>query len=229
MATSSKKICFVVGPIGDDGSPERNHADWLLCGIIEPVFNQEFDDYSVVRADKIATPGMINSQVINHLLEAELVIADMSFQNANAFYEMGIRHLKALPVIHMFLEGQTIPFDVKPYRAIPFKFGNPKDVDKAKDLLIEVVREIIKPGYQVENPVTRARGREKFDENATEAQRLIVGELQELRERVQSVESRMATKSISVSPMTANIGLTGGVSNATLQDFDIRIPTRPIK
>ena len=189
-ASTKKKTCFVVGPIGDDGTAERNHADWLLHGIIEPVFpvfNEHFTEYSVVRADKIATPGTIDSQVINLLLEAELAIADMSFQNPNAFYEMGIRHLKALPVIHMFLEGQAIPFDVKPYRAIPFTFANPKDVEKAKKQLIEVVSEVIKPGFEVENPVTRARGNEKLDENATEAQRIIIGEMHELRERLRAI------------------------------------------
>jgi hypothetical protein len=35
----SKKICFVVGPIGDEGSAVRGHADWLLPEIIEPVFS----------------------------------------------------------------------------------------------------------------------------------------------------------------------------------------------
>ena len=193
-ASTKKKTCFVVGPIGDDGTAERNHADWLLHGIIEPVFpvfNEHFTEYSVVRADKIATPGTIDSQVINLLLEAELAIADMSFQNPNAFYEMGIRHLKALPVIHMFLEGQAIPFDVKPYRAIPFTFANPKDVEKAKKQLIEVVSEVIKPGFEVENPVTRARGNEKLDENATEAQRIIIGEMHELRERLRAIETRL--------------------------------------
>jgi hypothetical protein len=188
---ASSKRCFLVGPIGDPDTPTRNHADWLLHGIIIPVFKDHFSEYHVERADKITSPGMIDSQIINALLEAELVIADMSFQNANAFYEMGIRHLKALPIIHMYLQGQTIPFDVKPYRAIPFKYDNPADLVKARDDLLAVVGEVIKPDFEVENPVTRARGKEKLEEKATEAQRMLIGELQELRRRIEEVEDAM--------------------------------------
>jgi hypothetical protein len=44
----------------------------------QPVFENNFTDFKVERADKITSPGMIDSQVINRLLDAPLVIADMS-------------------------------------------------------------------------------------------------------------------------------------------------------
>jgi hypothetical protein len=91
MTDASRKTCFVVGPIGDAGSAVRGHADWLLDEIIAPVFSEHFNEFDVIRADRISSPGMIDSQVINHLLDAELVVADLSFQNANAFYEVGLR------------------------------------------------------------------------------------------------------------------------------------------
>lgn len=124
-----RKLCFVIGPIGDAGSETRRHADWLLQGIIQPVFVEHFQNFDVQRSDQISAPGSISSQIINRLHSAELVIADMSRENANAFYEMGIRHMKRLPTIHMYSEGQDIPFDVKPYRAIPFKYNEPHDLE----------------------------------------------------------------------------------------------------
>jgi hypothetical protein len=63
--SKSKKTCFVVGPIGASGSDIRTHADWLLHGIIEPVFDEHFPEVEVERADKITSPGMIDSQVIS--------------------------------------------------------------------------------------------------------------------------------------------------------------------
>jgi hypothetical protein len=161
-----KKLCFVAGPIGAAGSPDRRHADWLLKGIIEPVFSIDFVDFKVERADNIATPGMIDSQVINRLLDAELVIADMTLLNANAFYEMGIRHMKRKPIIHMFQEGQEIPFDVKPHRAIPFDYDIPQQLTEAQNNLRAAVKEVLADEFVVENPVTRARGQEKIDEHA---------------------------------------------------------------
>ncbi len=35
--TPAKPLCFVVGPIGRDGSPERKHADMMLHAVVNPV------------------------------------------------------------------------------------------------------------------------------------------------------------------------------------------------
>ena len=123
----AKKVCFVVGPIGEPDTDTRIHADWLLEEIIEPVMN-EWPDFEVIRADKISRPGMIDAQVIPHLLDAELVIADLSALNANAFYEIGIRHMAQKPVIHMQLNEDEIPFDLTLYRAIKFSRRKPGDL-----------------------------------------------------------------------------------------------------
>ena len=175
------KICFVVSPIGAPGSDVRTHADWLLQGIIEPVFKEHFKEFGVERADKINAPGMIDSQVINRLLDAELVIADMSLLNANAFYEMGIRHMKQKPIVHMYREGGSIPFDVAPHRAIAFSYGHPNDLLVAQTALRAAVEEAIKPEFQVENPVTRARGVQNIEQHATPESKLFFDELTSMR------------------------------------------------
>jgi hypothetical protein len=69
MSDSPKKRCFVIGPIGAEDSENRIHADWLYSGIIEPVFAEHLTDFIVERADKIPTPGMVSSQIINRLNE----------------------------------------------------------------------------------------------------------------------------------------------------------------
>jgi hypothetical protein len=66
-------------------------------------------------------------------MEAPLVIADMSFHNANAFYELAVRHMKVLPTIHVIRDDWKIPFDVAPYRAITFGYANYSDLEKARD------------------------------------------------------------------------------------------------
>lgn len=182
-----EKLCFVIGAIGEDGSPERVHADWLLEGIINPVFREHFTHFNVVRADKIAQPGMIDSQIINHLLDVELVIADMTFLNANAFYELGIRHMAQKPTVHMFRTGDPIPFDVKPHRAIPFSVLRPQDQAAARAALREAVAEVEKPNFTVENPVTRARGVVQLQQNATPGLQVLMESLDALKERVDTL------------------------------------------
>jgi len=77
----------------------------------------DFPEFETIRADQISSPGMIDAQIIRHLIDADLVIADLSGLNPNAFYEIGIRHMVAKPIIHMQLDGEVIPFDVMLYRA----------------------------------------------------------------------------------------------------------------
>ena len=107
-----QELCFVIGPIGEVETDFRLHADWLLKGIIRPVFNQHFPKFKVERADEIKAAGNISSQIITRLTKAKLVIADMSLHNANAFYEeLAARHSVRLPTIHMILKGWNIVMD----------------------------------------------------------------------------------------------------------------------
>ena len=181
-----KKLCFVIGPIGDPGTDIRRHADWLLHGIIKPVFDGHFPDFIVQRADEIVVPGNISSQVISRLISAPLVIADMSLHNANAFYELAIRHMKMLPTVHLIHENWKIPFDVAPYRAIPFVFDNYSDLEKAQKELQSTVTEAIAPDFRVENPVTYAIGRVELELQATPEMKVIL-------ERLDKIEAVQAT------------------------------------
>jgi hypothetical protein len=188
--TSQNKLCFVIGPIGAANSEERRHADWLLEGIIRPVFKEFFPGFDVKRADEIPGPGNINSQVINRLLDAELVIADMSFHNANAFYELGLRHMAELPTIYVIRNEDKIPFDNAPYRAIVFSLLNHADLETAQEQLKGAVEEVIKPNFQVENPVTNARGFIQLQKHATPEQQLLNDQLQTISARVDRLEKQ---------------------------------------
>jgi hypothetical protein len=190
---ADKKLCFVIGPIGDPASETRRHADWVLRGIIKPVFEKHFPDFRVVRADEIVAPGSINSQVITRLMDAPLVIVDMSFHNANAFYELAVRHMKVLPTIHLIHRDWKIPFDVAPYRAVKFSYADPAELEAAQVELRSTVDEVIKPGFQVENPITHARGRLELDQHATPQVKVLLNEIAILRDRVSKVEMAQVT------------------------------------
>ncbi len=90
----------------------------MLQGIIEPVLTDDRFNYEVQRSDQIAEPGLITDQVIEAVMNADLAIADLTGANANAFYELAIRHMAQKPVIHVAQKGQKLPFDIKDYRAI---------------------------------------------------------------------------------------------------------------
>jgi hypothetical protein len=184
----SKKLCFVIGPIGEPGSQTRIHANWLLKEIIQPVFAENFPDFRVERADEITAPGSINSQVINRLWDAPLVIADMSQHNANAFYELAIRHIVRLPTIHMIHSADKIPFDVAPYRAISFSWAEAEHLKEARAALKSTVEEVTKPEFVVENPITHARGVIEFEQHASPGEKVLADEIAALQRRVGVLE-----------------------------------------
>ncbi|WIE76778.1 hypothetical protein [Curtobacterium sp. MCSS17_007] len=110
-------VCFLVTPIGEEGSEQRMHADLMLGSLIEPAL--ETLGLRIVRADRISTPGMITAQIIDHLVRAPLVIADLSFGNPNVFYELALRHASRLPAVQLIRSGDHLPFDVGQFRTVP--------------------------------------------------------------------------------------------------------------
>lgn len=152
-SASGSDICFLIGPIGTANSEARVHADWIAHIVGEAL--EEFD-LMVIRADQIPSPGQITAQIIDHVMNARLVIADLTFLNANAFYELGIRHAFQRPTIHLFRDGEDIPFDVADSRAIPISYKHPRDVEHAKHEIKRAAEQVYSSDYKVWSPVTGA-------------------------------------------------------------------------
>jgi hypothetical protein len=182
------KLCFVVGPIGADDSADRVRADWLLEMVIEPVM-VDFPQFAVKRADKISIPGMIDAQIINALLTADLVIADLSNLNPNAFYEIGIRHMAQKPIIHMQAADEKIPFDVSLFRSIKYSIVRPRDLREARTVLKSQIDAVLASGYRVDNPVTRTRGVVEFEKDATSGERVLLDQIRGIESRLSRFES----------------------------------------
>lgn len=118
---ASERIrCFLICPIGSKGSEIRSRSDKVLKFIISPVAKKL--GFDVVRADKIPLPGIITDQIIKHLLDDELVIADLTDSNPNVFYELAIRHAARKPVVHIIQENERIPFDTAAMRTVEYSF-----------------------------------------------------------------------------------------------------------
>ena len=136
----NKKICFVISPIGEEGSATRTRSDHILKHIITEPITQL--GYEVIRADKISEPGIITTQIIEYIVDAELVIADLTDHNPNVFYELAIRHAMRKPLVQMIRKGDVIPFDVAATRVIQFDLQNLDSVAAAKEKIASQVKSI---------------------------------------------------------------------------------------
>jgi hypothetical protein len=149
-------MCFVITPIGDDDSVERKHANLVLKNIIEPVA-EELGLFAR-RADQIDRAGIITQQTFECLARAKICVADLSFNNANAFYELGVRHMCKLRTVQIIRKGDRIPFDVSQGRTIKVDmtdvYSVVESIDSAKKELRQHLKHALSSEYKGEdNPV----------------------------------------------------------------------------
>lgn len=110
-----KKNCFVITPIGGDGSAIRRHIDGIIQAVIKPVLEPE---YEVIVSHEISEPGSITKQVIEHIYSDKLVIANLTEKNPNVMYELALRHSLGKPVIMIAEKNTGLPFDIADERTI---------------------------------------------------------------------------------------------------------------
>lgn len=134
------KTCFVVSPIGDEGSDIRKRADKVFKYIISPVC--ETVGFEAIRVDKLNQVDSINQTIIDYLTSADLVIADLSGHNPNAFYEMGYRASLRRPIIHLKEKTEKIPFDIAGIRAFDYELSDLDSVEEIKNRLIKTISTI---------------------------------------------------------------------------------------
>lgn len=154
---AKKKSCFVIGPIGDEGSEDRDRSDQILRHIIQPAAAEcgyAHDD--IVRADKISKPGIITTQIIDHLMKDNLVIADLAGHNPNVFYELAVRHAVRKPVVLMIAVGEKIPFDVAPLRTIQLDYKNLDSAAAAKEEMAKHIKAADSNPADVDSPLSTA-------------------------------------------------------------------------
>src|SRR5215208_4303653 len=67
----------------------------------------------IVRADEALLAGDIRTDMFQELLLADLVVVDLSLDNPNVWYELGVRHsLRSRGVVHVRSQRERLPFDV---------------------------------------------------------------------------------------------------------------------
>ena len=156
MAT---KTCFVVMGFGEktDYQTQRTlNLDKTYQGIIKPAVEQS--GLTCVRADDITHSGVIDKPMYEYLLDADLVIADLSTANPNAIYELGVRHALRPNTTIILAESQfKFPFDlasvlIRTYEHLG-KGIDFEEVEKMRDELKKAIKELVFDNEKVDSPV----------------------------------------------------------------------------
>jgi hypothetical protein len=212
---SNAKRCFVITPIGDENTLTRRRADQILKYVIEPAVAKF--GYDTTRADQIARPGLITSQIIEHLIEDELVIADISERNPNVFYELAIRHTIKKPFIQIKEAADTIPFDVTGMRTIDVDFRFIDSMQRCRDDIIKQIETIEKDPSKIESPITFTMNLMSLTKNSDAQSKVIsdlVSQVQSLRSEIEKMQNSNRPRLIKLDPSETKFELNEGFLSA---------------
>jgi hypothetical protein len=111
------RSCFVMMPFGQQ-------RDRIYRELIVPACLRQ--QIKCKRADSMRVPKNILNDIIDGILTADMLIADLSDNNPNVFYELGIAHAAARNVI--LIADQTtmkarLPFDISTYRVLQYTYS----------------------------------------------------------------------------------------------------------
>lgn len=74
--------------------------------------------FQVVRADDSYGPGIVIADIERQIIEARVVIAEITPANPNVFWEVGYAHALKKPTILIAERDTRLPFDVSPFRVL---------------------------------------------------------------------------------------------------------------
>ncbi|UDQ98948.1 TRAFs-binding domain-containing protein [Lentisphaerota bacterium WC36G] len=135
----NKKICFVIMGFGEKTYRKNTFdLDKTYEHIIKP--SAEECGLECIRADEIRDSSSIDKSMYALLIRADIVIADISTCNANAIYELGVRHaVKPNTTIILQEQSEHKYFDLSHIRTVPYSHGGksifPEAITECKAIL----------------------------------------------------------------------------------------------
>jgi hypothetical protein len=122
LKRADMKSAFVVMPYGvkTDRSGNQIDCEATFAKIVVPAM--ESVDLDWTRADRQTDAGIIHVGMLERLAHADTVIVDVATENANAFYELGARHvLRPRATVLIGPDGIQLPFNVNMLRRVGYR------------------------------------------------------------------------------------------------------------
>jgi hypothetical protein len=198
------KTCFIIGPIGERGVEIRAHADDVFKYIIEPCEALKELDYDTpTRADMLPDPGRITTQIIELLNTADLVIADLTTNNSNVYYELSLRHALGKCAIHMCLDGTVPSFDIRDNRTIFFTL-HARRVEIARVELQRQIARTHEANYEARNPIVDTLGLIQLKQSAQPVGQYLTELINNVEHMNMEIQTINATLKLLTQPDEAN-------------------------
>ncbi len=121
-ARQTGRRCFVIlpyaAPTGDD--VPAIDFDAVFNEIIQPV--AEDLDLDCIRSDRVSRSGLIHREMIENIIDADVVIADITRGSPDIFFELGIRQAaRRAGTVVMCHSGSGEEFNINGVRALDYE------------------------------------------------------------------------------------------------------------
>jgi tetratricopeptide (TPR) repeat protein len=154
-----KPHAFVAMPFGSKPGPEGHLIDFnrVYTEYIQPAL--EMAGLEVFRADEEQRAGDIITDMFQELLIADLVVADLTIDNPNVWYELGVRHALRVRGIVLICGGRTpAAFDLYTQRKLRYSIKDgavdPATLESDQRHLAEMVQATMESWHgRKESPV----------------------------------------------------------------------------
>jgi hypothetical protein len=146
---------FVIRPFGKKKDAAGKELDFerVHNELIGPTL--EATHLSGSTTGEIIETGNIREDMFSLIVEADLVICDITVHNANVFYELGIRHAlrkRRTVLIKGEPAADSTPFDVLTDRYLSYDTDNPA---AARGKLIEMIEATLRSNWETDSPIFR--------------------------------------------------------------------------
>lgn len=134
MTDTKDKTCFTIMPFG--GWYDHYYKHVYKAAIAEAGLVPK-------RADDLSRTSTIINDIWTYTKEATIVLADLSDQNSNVFYELGLAHALAKPVVLVTSSIDEVPFDLRALRVLEYDRNNPDWGDLLKKDIVKSIGELL--------------------------------------------------------------------------------------
>lgn len=116
---SKKEKCFVIMPFSDSGDYVSGHFSRVYNYIFKPAIEKA--GYIPHRIDAEKSSNLIQERIIRELIEAPMVLCDLSSRNPNVLFELGIRQAFDKPVVLVKDESTERIFDISGLSTVEYR------------------------------------------------------------------------------------------------------------
>ena len=173
-----KDLCFVIMPFG-------GWFDDYYESIYRPAI--EVSGLAVKRTDDLYRPGTIVNDIWSLTKEARILLADLTGKNPNVFYELGLAHALAKPVILVTDSMDDIPFDLRSLRVLEYDKNRPTWGDSLRTDITKSIKELVASPLKAVLPTFLTVKPAKGDTEVSEQDKAIL----EIRQELESVKMQM--------------------------------------